>query len=99
MFRHRETFYSSSGSALAGHACPAELRALVRVFGLCGARELGRRLERPMADAVSGILAMLAAHSEQLSRLTTAYRVRWLLCHSSRPQMKLLLKVKAGWNY
>jgi hypothetical protein len=73
--RRRETFTSSSGSTLAGHASPAQLRALVRVFGLCGARELAASTERPMIDALSGLHAMLAANSEQLSRVCKIHQV------------------------
>lgn len=67
----RGMFYSSRGSALAEYACERELRALVRTFGLYGARELGARTEQPLAEAVSGLHAILASHEELLSNLHT----------------------------
>ncbi|BDA47654.1 probable Nck-associated protein 1 at N-terminal half [Coccomyxa sp. Obi] len=71
----RQTFYSSRGSILAEYACEAELRALVRTFGLYSAREIGACTERPIAEAVSGLLAMLTSNEEPLSRLHTDYKV------------------------
>ena len=72
---YRQTFYSSSGSVLAEYASEAELRALVRTFGLYSAREIGACTERPIAEAVSGLLDMLTSNEEPLSRLHTEYKV------------------------
>lgn len=74
----RHTFYSSRGSVLAEYACKAELRALVRTFGLYTAREIGACTERPIAEAVSGLLAMLTSNEEPLSLLYTEYKVHVL---------------------
>lgn len=80
----RQSFYSSRGSLLAEYASEAELRALVRTFGLYGARELGACTERPLAGAVSGLHAMLASNEELLSQLHAEFKVSSLafLCFS-----------------
>ncbi len=73
--RCRQTFYSDRGSALAEYASEAELRSLVRTFGLYAARELAACTEGPLAEAVSGLHAMLASNEELLSGLHTEYKV------------------------
>ena len=47
----------------------------MRTFGLYAARELAACTEGPLAEAVSGLHAMLASNEELLSGLHTEYKV------------------------
>ena len=51
----------------ARHAKPTAPQ--VRTFGACGSRALGAHAERPMADALARLRAMLAANAGTLSTL------------------------------
>ena len=60
----------------AGYAGVVELRALVGVFGLCGARELAARSERPLEVAVASLGESLATHAPLLMHLADKSQVR-----------------------
>lgn len=55
---------------------PYELRALVRVFGLYGARELGRRAEHTLMGVVASLDAALSAGEVTLTAMRDKFKVR-----------------------
>ncbi|KAK9814453.1 hypothetical protein WJX72_006133 [[Myrmecia] bisecta] len=70
----RQTFTSRSAPGrpaldVALYASCAEVGALVRVFGVYGARELGRRMEHPLGEALAGLDAALLLHEPLLTRV------------------------------
>ena len=75
----RQTFYSHSTSTQALdvnlYAGPAELRALMRTFGVHAARELGQHCVGPLREAVTQLDAVLREHEPLLQRLKMEYLV------------------------
>lgn len=80
----RGSFHSSKCSQSkvqhnpAAFASAPELQALVAVFGICGARQLASRSERPLEGALAALGDAISAHGPVLKHLDDKFQV--LLC-------------------